>query len=710
MPQALSGLVARPGMGGVLSGYVDRVVRAVASSFESTKPHDTERAIHWALLAVVLVGAAIVRFWGLGVVGFHGDEETMAMAVRGILEQGAPTLPSGMFYPRGLTQLALMSLSASIFGESEWALRLPSAVCGVLLVPIGYFAGRRFLRPAWSLVLAAALAFLPELIVYSQTARMYIFLITLIALAMLCVFAWERTGRLRWLFGAIVAMIFGLEMHSLAIASVLMVLFPGAIHGDLRKLAIGALAMFAVSLGFVAIELFVNAQYPDPPSDLFGGANTLDAGSIAAPAISLGARIGFWLAGLALAYAALGTASGMSSARVSVATGGLLLAGLGLQLALFYHLAALCYLAGFVIAARDGNAWKSKSALLFASGVAALAALHIWLLAPVAGTFIRLVGALNGQPSTWPYVRIAEFSVGAALLCAALLGWGLWRVARRSPLPEYWLLALLGVWAPVFALGFFAWNVPARYTAMSLIPMLICALAFAQAMVDQLRARIPAAAEALLVGAVALFVINPVATASTIDAGYRIHPDHKGAAEFMRSIGMSDDDVVLAEDVLQQTYYLGRVDYWLIGPDVARRFVMKTDTSIVDFYTGTPVVVTPDMLDKVLQANRDKRVFIIGSGEDWERGRRVTRGDLHAAIESNRFETIYRGRDGLTRVLRAVPAATPAPLRQKTEAQSQAELTKSAEKVLGKDALTIGPAGTEQIQRSVEDAPPATVP
>jgi hypothetical protein len=175
-----------------------------------------------------------------------------------------------------------------------------------------------------------------------------------------------------------------------------------------------------------------------------------------------------------------------------------------------------------------------------------------------------------------------------------------------------------------------------------------------------------------------------MAVAATIDAGYRIYPDHKGAAEFMRSQGIVEDDVVLAEDVLQQTYYLGRVDYWLIGPGVARRFVMKTEQGIVDFYTGTPVVVTTEMLDKVLKDNHGKRIFVIGTGEGWERGRRSVRGELEAAIESDRFETVYTGRDGLTRVLRATPAATKTvpPAAPRSQEQTQAELTKSAEEAI----------------------------
>src|SRR5690606_35371049 len=109
---------------------------------------------------------------------------TMAMAVRHIVEEGTPVLPSGMLYPRGITQLYLMAGSVRLFGESEWALRLPSAICGVLLIALVFAAGRRFLRPHWNLALAATVAFLPDLIVYSQTARMYIFMIAAVAAAM----------------------------------------------------------------------------------------------------------------------------------------------------------------------------------------------------------------------------------------------------------------------------------------------------------------------------------------------------------------------------------------------------------------------------------------------------------------------------------------------------------------------------------------------
>jgi len=271
-------------------------------------------------------------------------------------------------------------------------------------------------------------------------------------------------------------------------------------------------------------------------------------------------------------------------------------------------------------------------------------------------------------------------SPAAGILTGALLAWGLYQLARRRPATDDWLLAVLGVWAPVFALGMFAWNVPSRYTEMSLMPMLLCAFAFAQRATDWLLAqvkradRLPAG-DRIAAALVGLCAIGPVGAAGVVDAGYRIHPDHVGAAQFMRSLQITDDDVLLAEDVLQQTYYLGKVDYWLIGPHVARKFIKSTpDGGVVDFYTGTPVIATGAMLDKVLQENQGRRIFVIGSGEGQSDKRRTVRGpELSAALVSERFETIFMGRDGLTRVLRAVPGAIVSSPSTAEQAQQDAD-------------------------------------
>lgn len=684
MPQVLTEAVVRPPVGGAFFGYIDKLIRDFASTLSLTRPTELDRALHWLALAALVAGAAVVRFWGLGDVGLHGDEETMGMAVRGIIEQGAPVLPSGMFYPRGLSQLYLMAASVLAFGESEWALRLPSVLAGIALVPIGYVLGRRFLRPNWNLAFAASLAFLPELIVYSQTARMYIFLVMYIAASIACVFAWERTHRIRWLVAAAALLVPGIEMHTLAVASMLMFLFPGIVQGDLRKIGAALVAMVAVALAFVAIDTFVSAQYPTPPAEFVEQMGPAPLrGSAVVHSFALPIELVLIAAGIVFAYFGVRVARTMAPTGASIAGAALLLGGLAMQLALFYHLAAILYLAGVVVAVRSGALEQPRDLVIFAVGVCAIALTHGMMIAPSAGTPVRLVGAMIGQPSVWPYLRVTEFSRVAGLACVGLLFLGLWKFAFKGKVPDFWVLSMLGLWAPVFALGLFAWNVPSRYTSMSLLPLLVCACATLQLLHDRIAQRPPVVShnrfEAAIAAVAAVLVVNPVSAAATINAGYSMHPDHKGAAEFIRSLQLTDQDVVLAEDVLQQTYYLGRVDYWLIGPSVARRFVMKSQHGVVDFYTGTPVIVTPQMLDGLLAKHPAERVYIIGTGEGWSKGKRGVRGDLTDAIESDRFETLYVGRDGLTKVLRGVPAkpAAPAEEKHRTDPEDQREIERA---------------------------------
>src|SRR5512138_157230 len=563
------------------SRFVSAAMEALTSLFSVTTPAiASTRLLHLVLLSAILGLGTFVRFWGLGSVGLHGDEETMAMAVAGILREGVPILPSGMFYPRGMTQLYLMSLSVSVFGESEWALRLPSAICGVVLIAISFLVGRRFLRPEWNLAFVASVALLPELIIYSQTARMYIFLVTCVAATMVLVFAWERTNRIRWLVAAASTLILGMDMQVLSVAGIFIFLMPGLVHSDARRLLQGTLASVAAFIGFVVINTLVEAQYPVPPPEFTASLPApAPAGSDVPRDFPLIVDVLFWSAFAVLTFFCWRIAKNQR-AKLGLSAVLLLVMGALLQIALFYHVAALCYLVGGAIAIRNGSSSTARWLGLILLGAAMLAVVHAVLLAAEAQTVVRLVGAMVGQPSVWPYVRVAQLSVAAGLVCGALLLWGVYQFARGRTVPDYWLLLILLVWAPVFALGVFAWNIPPRYTAVALIPLLVCAFAALQGATEKIARSAARAPHAIAAGVAALCVINPVQALNSVNAGYRIHPDHKGTAEFLQSQDIREEDIILAEDVLQQTYYLGKVDYWLIGPDVARRFVMSRNDEV----------------------------------------------------------------------------------------------------------------------------------
>jgi hypothetical protein len=154
-----------------------------------------------------------------------------------------------------------------------------------------------------------------------------------------------------------------------------------------------------------------------------------------------------------------------------------------------------------------------------------------------------------------------------------------------------------------------------------------------------------------------LIVNPPQMIAAMLASGLR-HPDHKGAALFMRTQQLRPDDVILAEDVLQQTYYLGQVDYWLISRKVARRYVERVDGEIRDFYTGTRVIDSGAALEQLLNSYSDRRIFVIGSGENTSDGRRAMRGfGIAEVLASDRFEVLYVGSDGFTKVWCARPRA-----------------------------------------------------
>jgi mannosyltransferase len=69
------------------------------------------------------------------------------------------------------------------FGSSEWWLRFPSAVFGILLIPVLYFLWRRLFTVEIALLAVAFVAFSPAFIFYCQNARVYTLMLLLFYLA-----------------------------------------------------------------------------------------------------------------------------------------------------------------------------------------------------------------------------------------------------------------------------------------------------------------------------------------------------------------------------------------------------------------------------------------------------------------------------------------------------------------------------------------------
>jgi hypothetical protein len=620
------------------------------------------------------LAGAIVRFWGLGTVGLHGDEKTMALPVMSLVNQGLPLMPSGMFYPRAIAQLYMMAASVMVFGQSEWALRAPSAVCGVLLIFLTWKVGKRFLTPAWNLALAGAVAFLPSFIEDSQTARMYVFLVTCVAGYLALVFAWERSGRVGYLIAAVLTMLVGVQFHTLAIFAAFLVFLPGLVQGDSRKLWAGALAFAAMAIGFELINHLISGAYPQ---SVESGDGAVANGPHAALVPHLKH---LWLLiavvpALALSLWVLRRRGILAALLFAVA--------LVAEVALAWHVALLAGTAALVLARRQGVLSRSRLAWSAALSVAVALSQALYLTRHAAGSPEQIVGLMLGWPSVWPFISIAEYSVAAMLALAGSVVGGLWLFAHRKTVPDHLLLVALGVWVPLLMIGWIKWNIPPRYAAAQVIPMLVAALAAMQwawaarlgrpfwarpgrpfwarpgqpfsarlgdGSMDATNSR-PIDVSPLAAVLACVLIVNPMQVTRAVDSGYVNHPDHKGAARFVASLHPGPHDIIVAEDVLQQTYYLGHVDYWLVNKQVAAPFMHQVHGRWLDFYTDTPLIGSGRELERLVDEPDRGTIYVIGSGENQEDGRGLMRGlGIAQALHSPPFHPIYLGRDGLTRV------------------------------------------------------------
>ncbi len=130
------------------------------------------RRLWWCLLAAVVVAGIILRVWPLASRGLEYDElwtaEHYATRPVGDIFHDL-TVPNN--HP--LHSLAV-GLSLHLFGISTWSIRLPAFIAGcalLLVLPWLLWSGK---RPFVVIVLATAwLAFMPDIVHYSQTARGY---------------------------------------------------------------------------------------------------------------------------------------------------------------------------------------------------------------------------------------------------------------------------------------------------------------------------------------------------------------------------------------------------------------------------------------------------------------------------------------------------------------------------------------------------------
>jgi 4-amino-4-deoxy-L-arabinose transferase-like glycosyltransferase len=125
-----------------------------------------------ASVATCVLAGALLRFVTLSRQSYEGDE---AWTLR-LLHGSFPHMLHGVSRQESTPPLfyVLAWISAHLFGFGEFAVRLPSAIAGTVMVALAYSAAIALLGRRWPSVAVAALcAVSPTLVWYSQEARAY---------------------------------------------------------------------------------------------------------------------------------------------------------------------------------------------------------------------------------------------------------------------------------------------------------------------------------------------------------------------------------------------------------------------------------------------------------------------------------------------------------------------------------------------------------
>jgi mannosyltransferase len=229
------------------------------------------------LLSLTLIGA-ILRFYNLGYNSLWLDEaSTLSFAIKSIPDIWQATT-AGEFNPPLFYWAEHVML---VFGNSEVVLRFLPALLGVLTIPLIYLVGKEFMDRNVGIIAAAAFAFSPFLLFYSQEARAYSMMLFFVTFSMIFYFRALKNNKIMdWaLFGLLSALAFWSHFYALVIIGALALYALYEMVPKIRKSPgaakplVSALVIFGIiclPLILITIQLFAKRTATAPTFGLQG--------------------------------------------------------------------------------------------------------------------------------------------------------------------------------------------------------------------------------------------------------------------------------------------------------------------------------------------------------------------------------------------------------------------------------------------------------
>jgi 4-amino-4-deoxy-L-arabinose transferase-like glycosyltransferase len=177
------------------------------------------------VMLVILSAAFAFRVAYAINIGPGVDEYITTLAVEQVHRTGVPVLPSGFAYDHGVLFVYIDAVITWLVGTSWLGLRLPSVLCGVMLVALIYRMGKEWFSSRTGIIGALILALMPEMIARGAQVRMQSLLQLLLLIAAFSLYEGiaHRDDQARRLV-AVAAISSALFTHLLAIPFVLFLL------------------------------------------------------------------------------------------------------------------------------------------------------------------------------------------------------------------------------------------------------------------------------------------------------------------------------------------------------------------------------------------------------------------------------------------------------------------------------------------------------
>lgn len=584
-----------------------------------------------SVVFIVLLLGVFFRFYSLDHLSYWGDEETSSLPARSLALGEGPNFPSGMEYRRGLPHTYLMAQTAKMLGtDSDYSYRLPSAVLGSLTLLVFFMLVYHFFGINVALVATTLLSFSEWHILLSRTARMYGSMLLFTVIFYYFIFLWHQKKRLGYAFGAALSFLASVSFNFLAVLALPLFFVPMLYKRiDLKHLTISAIISFMVTLASIAyFKFFVTAPYRKiVPTDLHAqdvsdSPNLIDF-IISQINIEIVATALISLILALLTYRRLRLLNKYENNFITLLF--LFASIFGVYLfGMLGHFFASFLFSVFILSVIEIRSPSLIDALKLPIIVLSLA-LSFYLFFHISeNRTISELKKLFIYPFPYIFYQAALFYGLMILFFIGLI------YSFLTPGTKQNLIKAAGVSYLIVSLFvglMYDWS-PPRYM-LTVYPLLIIVSSYGLVCVsDQIQSVFDKGRflpYLLILGLPASGVLGghgipqamktvPGAHGMPIYSNHIqgiIYPDHRSLGCFVRG-HLKADDIVVAQDALQQYWYVGRVDYWLRQTTNIDSFVFKSDGVSRDIY-----VLSEPTSDQIINKlkNSKERIWVITSGE-----------------------------------------------------------------------------------------------